>query len=97
AVLLAAAALDARSLARARTHAGAPPSPNSGWPMATLAAVLDVRLAKRGVYDLPLGEDFPSVGESHRGVRVVGVAGILAYVIAALAASAASPGVVAWP
>ena len=96
AVLLASAALDLRALVEAREHAGAPPSPNSGWPMATLAAVLDRRLAKPGVYDLPLGEDFPTVAESQRGVRVVGVAGVLAYVLAGVAVYAANPGVVAW-
>lgn len=88
AALLALAGLDAGALARAREHAGAPPSPNSGWPMATLAAVLGVRLAKRDVYDLPLGGAFPTVAESRRGVRVVGIAGALAYALAA--------GVVAW-
>ena len=88
AVLVAVAGLDVGALARAHEHAGAPPSPNSGWPMATLAAVLGVRLAKPGVYDLPLGGEFPTVAESRRGVRVVGVAGALAYALAA--------GVVAW-
>ncbi len=88
AVLVALAGLDLGSLTRAREYADAPPSPNSGWPMATLAAVLGVRLAKPGVYDLPLGEEFPTVSESERGVRVVGVAGVLSYALAA--------GVVAW-
>jgi adenosylcobinamide-phosphate synthase len=96
ALLLAAAALDGRSLARARESVAAPPSPNSGWPMATLAAILSVRLAKQGVYDLPYGDDFPSVGESKRAVRVVGTAGVLAYVLAALGAFAANAEVVAW-
>jgi len=96
ALLVAAAALDPGALARAREHAAAPPSPNSGWPMATLAAVLDRRLAKPGVYDLPLGDSFPTVAESQRGVRVVGVAGVLAYVLSAIAVYAAAPEVVAW-
>nr|WP_208288837.1 adenosylcobinamide-phosphate synthase CbiB [Halobacterium sp. R2-5] len=86
--LVALAGLDFGALARAREHADAPPSPNSGWPMATLAAVLGVRLAKPGVYDLPLGAEFPTVAESQRGVRVVGAAGVLSYALAA--------GVVAW-
>jgi len=96
ALLVAAAALDPGALARARDHASAPPSPNSGWPMATLAAVLDRRLAKPGVYDLPLGESFPTVAEGQRGVRVVGAAGALAYLLAAVVAYAAESGVVAW-
>ena len=96
ALLVAAAARDPGALARAHDHAAAPPSPNSGWPMAMLAAVLNCRLAKPGVYDLPLGADFPTVAESQRGVGVVGVAGVLAYLLAGLAVSAADSGVVAW-
>jgi len=88
AVLVALAGLDVGALGRAREHAAAPPSPNSGWPMAALAAVLGARLSKPGVYDLPLGEEFPSVATAERGVRVVGVAGGLAYALAA--------GVVVW-
>jgi adenosylcobinamide-phosphate synthase len=94
--LLAVAALDPGAPVRAREHVTAPPSPNSGWPMATLAAVLGRRLAKPGTYDLPLGEAFPSVEESQQGVRIVGVAGGLAYLLAGLTAYAADPGVVAW-
>ena len=98
AVLVAAGARDPRALPRAASHAGAPPSPNSGWPMATLAAALGRRLAKPGVYDLPLGDGFPAVAESQRGVRVVGVAGVLAYGLAGLAVYfAGDGGVVAWP
>jgi adenosylcobinamide-phosphate synthase len=98
ALLVAGAALAPGSLTRARTHASAPPSPNSGWPMATLAAALDVRLAKPGAYDLRLGADFPTAEQSQRGVRVVRTAGVLAYVLAAAAVSLGpTTGVVAWP
>jgi len=97
AALVALAARDPRALARAREHATAPPSPNSGWPMATLAAVLDRRLAKPDVYELPLGASLPTVSDGERGVRVVGVAGLLAYALTALAAAGADSGVVAWP
>ncbi|SEW28354.1 CobD/CbiB family cobalamin biosynthesis protein [Halobacterium jilantaiense] len=96
ALLVAAAARDPDALARARDYAAAPPSPNSGWPMATLAAVLGRRLAKPGVYDLPLGAEFPTAAESQRGVRDVGVAGVLAYLLTGLVAYAAGSGVVAW-
>ncbi|WP_418771543.1 CobD/CbiB family cobalamin biosynthesis protein [Halobacterium yunchengense] len=95
AALVAAAARDPSALARARRQAAAPPSPNSGWPMATLAAALEVRLAKPDSYDLPLGAGLPAVGDARRGVRVVGAAGVLAYALAA-AGAAASQGVVAW-
>jgi len=52
AVLLALAACDPGALRAARPLARRPASPNSGWPMATLAAALGVRLSKPGAYDL---------------------------------------------
>jgi adenosylcobinamide-phosphate synthase len=78
AVLIALAALDPGSLRAAREWADGPPSPNSGWPMAALAAVLDVRLEKPGVYVLNPDRDLPTVAEGQRGVRVVAIAGVLA-------------------
>jgi len=87
AVLLALAGGDPRALGRARAWAGEPASPNSGWPMATLAAVLGVRLAKPGAYTLVPRADLPSIAAGRRGVRTVGVAGALAT---------AAAGVVAW-
>lgn len=76
-----------KGLSRALEWRGEPASPNSGWPMATLAAVLEVRLAKPGAYVLNPDAALPTVAEARRGVRVVGVAGVLAFVLA---------GVVAW-
>ncbi|PSP55332.1 cobalamin biosynthesis protein CobD [Halobacteriales archaeon QS_1_67_19] len=96
AVLLAAAAAAPRALAIARRWADAPPSPNSGWPMATLAAALDTRLEKPGAYVLNPDAEFPSVETGREGVRVVAVAGLLAYLLAGLVASLGAPGVVAW-
>jgi adenosylcobinamide-phosphate synthase len=86
ALLLALAAIDGRALARARPQASTPPSPNAGWPMATLAALLDVRLEKPGVYVLDFGSR-PTVDDARRAERIVTRAGLLAFVIA---------GVVAW-
>ena len=68
------------------------PSPNSGWPMGTLAAAMDTRLEKPGVYTLNPDASLPSVAAARRGVRTVGIAGLLAYVLAA--AALAVPGVV---
>ncbi len=93
ALLLAVAAGAPRALAAARKHADAPPSPNSGWPMATLAAALGVRLEKPDVYTLPYGPDYPTVNEGRHAVRVVGTAGVLATLLTALLVS----GVVSWP
>jgi len=86
AVLVALAARDPGALGRARRWARAPPSPNSGWPMATLAAALDVRLLKPGVYDLNPGRGLPDTDIARRGVRLVGLAGALAAVLAGVAA-----------
>jgi adenosylcobinamide-phosphate synthase len=54
--------------------------------MATLAAVLSVRLVKPGAYDLqPIpGATFPTVGDGRRAIRVVAVAGTLTWVATAL-------------
>ena len=54
AVLLAVTAGQVRLLfdQRLRATARRPASPNSGWPMATFAAVSGVRLHKRGAYRL---------------------------------------------
>jgi len=55
--------------------------------MATLGAVLDVRLEKRGAYVLNPDADLPSVKRAREGVRVVGLAGLGAFVLC---------GVIAW-
>jgi adenosylcobinamide-phosphate synthase len=86
ALLLAVAALDLRALPRAREHADDPPSPNAGWPMATLAVVLGVRLEKPGVYVLDCGS-LPSPDDARRAGALVTRAGLLAFLVA---------GVIAW-
>ncbi|WP_435065131.1 CobD/CbiB family cobalamin biosynthesis protein [Halobaculum sp. EA56] len=95
AVLLAVAAGSPRALLAARESAGVPASPNSGWPMATLAAALDVRLAKPGAYVLNPDADLPTAADARRGVRTVALAGALAFLLAG-AAAAATPGTGVW-
>ena len=87
AVLIALVARDSGAVRRASEWASAPPSPNSGWPMATLAVVLDVRLRKSGVYDLNPTAPLPTAEAARRGVHVVTVAGGL---------TALSAGVLSW-
>jgi adenosylcobinamide-phosphate synthase len=87
ALLLALAARSPGALVRARSWSDAPPSPNSGWPMATLAAALDVELLKPGVYDLNSGAALPDAARAVAGVRLVSLGGLLAFVLG---------GVVAW-
>jgi len=89
--LLALAALAPASLSGGSRWADAPPSPNSGWPMATVAAVIDARLEKPGVYVLNPDEALPSVETARSGVRVAGLAGVLAFV-----AAGALSEVIAW-
>lgn len=77
---------------RVRTLARRPPSPNSGWPMATMAAVLPARLVKPGVYDLDPASDtantrLPTTADAMQAVRVTNRAGLLAFALA---------GVIAW-
>ncbi len=85
ALAIAIAAADLKSLFRAREWAQAPPSPNSGWPMATLACALSVRLTKPGVYDLNPDRALPTVADGTRAVRLVGRAAAVAVVLAVLA------------
>jgi adenosylcobinamide-phosphate synthase len=84
AALLAVAAGNPGALVAARRDARVPASPNSGWPMATLAAVLGVRLEKPDHYALDGGPALPSVDDARRGIRVVGRAGWLAFGLAAV-------------
>jgi adenosylcobinamide-phosphate synthase len=82
AFLVALAGCSPGSLRRARPWHAAPPSPNSGWPMATLAAVLDVELTKPGVYTLNPATALPTVERARAGARVVRRAGLLAFILA---------------
>lgn len=91
AALLAVVAADPRAPVAARAWLRDVPSPNAGWPMGTLAAHLDIRLEKPGVYTLNPAGELPTVEDATRAVRLVTAAGVLAYAVAALAV-----GVGAW-
>jgi adenosylcobinamide-phosphate synthase len=92
---LAVAARSPGSLRRARPLAREPASPNSGWPMATAAVALGVRLEKPGAYALPGGPEPPTPTAARDAVRLVGAAGGVA-VAAAAGWLLALAGVVAW-
>jgi len=87
AVLIALAARDPGAVVRARQWSGEPLSPNSGWPMATLAVTLDIQLRKANAYTLNPAQELPSERQAMRGIWTVGQAGVLAGV---------SAGVVTW-
>ena len=89
--LLAVAALAPTTVTRAKAWARTPPSPNSGWPMATVAAAVDRRLDKPGVYTLNPDAPLPDHAAADHGVTLVARAGLLAFLLAALFS-----GVVGW-
>ncbi len=60
-----------------RRWADRPPSPNSGWPMATIAAALHVKLEKPGAYVLNDLGQLPTHDEADRGVSLASRAGWL--------------------
>ena len=82
ALVIALAARDPRALLRARQWARDPASPNSGWPMATLAAAAGVQLRKPGAYTLNPDAPLPTVETASRAIRMVGFAGLLAFALA---------------
>ena len=86
ALLLAGVCLAPGTPLAARAWLPAVPSPNSGWPMGTLAAALGVRLEKPGVYAVGSGT-LPTVADVTRARRRVTTAGGLTYLLA---------GVVVW-
>ncbi|WP_227739042.1 adenosylcobinamide-phosphate synthase CbiB [Halorientalis pallida] len=83
ALLLAVAAGAPTATRRVSRWVGSVPSPNSGWPMGTLAASLDVRLEKPDVYVLNADAHLPTVADARAAVRTVAVAGGLAYALTA--------------
>lgn len=87
AVCLGLAARSPGAVGRAHEWARVPASPNSGWPMATAAAALDVRLRKAGAYDLNPDRDLPDVETAAEGVRLVGRAGWTAVALAGVTAA----------
>ncbi|RQG96625.1 adenosylcobinamide-phosphate synthase CbiB [Natrarchaeobius chitinivorans] len=84
AAAIAAVAGDPLALRRARSWAKAPASPNSGWPMATLACVLSIRLVKPGRYDLNPDAALPTLEDGDRALAVVGTAAVVSVLIAAV-------------
>lgn len=84
AALIALAALDPGAAVRARQFAATPPSPNSGWPMATLGVILEVRLEKPGVYVLSPEFALPDVVAATRAISVIWSSGALAGLLTVL-------------
>jgi adenosylcobinamide-phosphate synthase len=85
AALLGLAAGDPDAAFRARRYVHKPASPNAGWPMGTLAAALNVRLEKPGVYVLNDVAAEPTLRDGAKAITATRRAGIAAYALAALA------------
>lgn len=85
AALLALAAGDPDAPLRARRYARKLASPNAGWPMGTLAAALNVRLEKPGVYVLNGVATEPTMRDGLRAIDATRRAGTAAYALVGIA------------
>jgi len=92
AAAIAIAAVDPAALVSARAWSRVPPSPNSGWPMATIACALASRLEKPDVYTLNPDADLPTLADGERAVSLVGRAAGVSIVIAAVLVALVSTG-----
>lgn len=81
AVLLAVVLARPSALVAARRWQRDLASPNSGWPMGTLAAGLAIRLEKPGHYVLNSEKELPDATTAGVAVRRVAIAGLLAYAL----------------
>ena len=83
----------ASTLKQLPSQASLTPSPNSGWPMAAMALVLGVSLAKPGVYTLHPDGRRPQAADTVLALqlagRVVGALALLAGVVILFAAGKA--------
>lgn len=84
ALLIMLVAREPDALWTARMWARNPASPNSGWPMATLAAIVGVQLEKPGAYTINPVATLPDLDDARRALLIVGRAGVLAYVLAGI-------------
>ncbi len=64
----------------ARAEHGKTPSPNSGWPMTAFAAVLGIRMEKKGVYVMGKG-DLPTIDDITRCYRLLELSSLLFIII----------------
>ena len=84
-LLLVAGAAGWRNAGRLRAQARQTPSPNSGWPMAAMALVLDISLRKPGVYVLNVAGRPAAASDTQKSI-VLGSKVLVAQVLIAVAA-----------
>jgi|APHM01.1.fsa_nt_gi adenosylcobinamide-phosphate synthase (EC 6.3.1.10) len=68
-----------------RADAAQTTSPNAGWPMATMAALLPARLHKLDTYELQASASLPNKSMATAAVQVTRRAGMIAIVITVIA------------
>jgi adenosylcobinamide-phosphate synthase len=88
ALLLCLAAWRVPALHSLRVDAASTPSPNGGWPMATMARLLGCRLAKPGSYCLHAKGRTATPGDTERAVRWAGRTTMLAATASGVLAAA---------
>lgn len=82
---------------RLRSQARLTPSPNGGWPMATLALALQVRLGKPGAYVLNASGREPTQADLNMALRLARAAVVvLAVALVLLASVAVGPAFARW-
>lgn len=67
---------------RLRQEAPKTPSPNSGWPMAAMALLLDVRLSKPDVYTLNASGSAPNAVDTQKSIKISSKSVIIGVFIA---------------
>ena len=70
---------------RLRQEAAKTPSPNSGWPMAAVALVLNIQLAKPDVYTLNPSGNAPNAPDTLKSIKLASKATLAGIFIACIA------------
>lgn len=70
---------------RVRQEAPKTPSPNSGWPMAAMALLLDIQLSKPGVYTLNASASAPNMLDTQKSIKLASKSTIAGVFIAYIA------------
>ncbi len=83
-ILIALATLKGKGVKTALREHSKTPSPNSGWPMAATAGVLEVTLEKQGYYKIGDGP-YPGPEDVRKTVKLIAAASLIAVLIAAAA------------
>jgi adenosylcobinamide-phosphate synthase len=96
ALLLAAGLQGLRRVGQLRAEAVRTPSPNSGWPMAAMALVLNVGLRKPGVYVLNAEGAEAQAASTQRALRVANQALLILVAVGLVVSLLVEPGALGW-